>query len=163
MSEGYYPHTLRIDARGRVWFTIAGSNHVARFDRWRALRHDPAPGASFQQDLVLRLLPFFMWLAQYVDLRSSPARRREHAVPYGIDIARTATSGSASSTPQDRRIDPETLEVEMVDTPFTRRGGCASTRRPALDSGLLVGRRLALRSGDARLRELEIPIEPKGT
>jgi virginiamycin B lyase len=28
----YFPHTIRVDARGRIWFTIIGSNQIGRFD-----------------------------------------------------------------------------------------------------------------------------------
>ena len=33
MDGGFYPHTIRIDAKDRVWFTLALSNQVAMFDR----------------------------------------------------------------------------------------------------------------------------------
>ena len=33
MEEGFYPHTIRIDAEDRVWFTLALSSQVAMFDR----------------------------------------------------------------------------------------------------------------------------------
>src|SRR6185295_12460820 len=31
-DQGSYPHTLRFDAQGRIWFTLTKSNHVAVFD-----------------------------------------------------------------------------------------------------------------------------------
>jgi cysteine-rich repeat protein len=31
-DQGAYPHTLRFDAAGRIWFTLTKSNHVAVFD-----------------------------------------------------------------------------------------------------------------------------------
>ena len=49
-------------------------------------------------------------------------------VPYGIDIA---PDGGVwfSQLNENRigRIDPETLAVELFETPFPRRAGCAST------------------------------------
>ena len=33
MDEGFYPHTIRVDPKDRVWFTVALSNQVAMFDR----------------------------------------------------------------------------------------------------------------------------------
>jgi len=33
MPEGYYPHTIRVDDKDRVWFTLALSSQVAMFDR----------------------------------------------------------------------------------------------------------------------------------
>jgi cysteine-rich repeat protein len=31
-DKGRYPHTLRFDAKGRIWYTLTVSNHVAIFD-----------------------------------------------------------------------------------------------------------------------------------
>src|SRR5262245_47014211 len=31
-DKGKYPHTLRFDAKGRIWYTLTVSNHVAMFD-----------------------------------------------------------------------------------------------------------------------------------
>jgi len=33
MPGGLYPHTIRVDQKDRVWFTVALSNQVAMFDR----------------------------------------------------------------------------------------------------------------------------------
>ena len=33
MDGGFYPHTVRFDAKDRVWFTLALSNQVGMFDR----------------------------------------------------------------------------------------------------------------------------------
>ena len=33
MDSGFYPHTIRFDAKDRVWFTLALSNQVGMFDR----------------------------------------------------------------------------------------------------------------------------------
>ncbi|MCP3674150.1 MAG: hypothetical protein GY829_06725, partial [Gammaproteobacteria bacterium] len=33
MDDGYYPHTIRVDKKNRVWFTMALSNQIAMFDR----------------------------------------------------------------------------------------------------------------------------------
>jgi streptogramin lyase len=167
MSEGYYPHTLRIDARGRVWFTIAGSNHVARFDPAQA-RFDTIrlPAASYQQDVVLRLLPFFMWLSQYVDVSvQSGEGVANMPVPYGIDIAPDGDVWfSQLNAHKIGRIDPETLEVEMVDTPFTapRRLRFDSQGRlwiPGFSSGVVSRFDPATRE----FRSWEVPIEPKGS
>jgi streptogramin lyase len=124
LEEGYYPHTLRFDARGRVWYTVAGSNHVGRFDpatgehRWIRL-----PARSFGQGLAMRMMPVFIWLSQRVDFGEAGAGSAEGMtapVPYGIDVA---PDGSVwfSQLNEHRigRIDPETLDVEVLDTPFT--------------------------------------------
>ena len=43
MDEGFYPHTIRVDQKDRVWFTVALSNQVAMFDRDDAALHDVRP------------------------------------------------------------------------------------------------------------------------
>lgn len=168
MSEGFYPHTLRIDARGRIWFTIAGSNHVARFDPASgAFETIRLPAESLQQEVVLRLLPFFMWLSQYVDLQSQSSGEgvANMPVPYGIDIAPNGDVWfSQLNAHKIGRIDPETLEVEMVETPFTapRRLRFDSKGRlwiPGFSSGLISRFDPATRAFES----WEIPIEPRGT
>src|SRR5690606_22768951 len=116
------PHTLRIDDRGRIWFTIAGSNHVGRFDPAQG-RFDTTrlPAQSLQQDVMLRLLPFAMWLSRYVDLQLAASEGAlRMPIPYGIDIAPNGDVWfSQLNAHRIGRIDPETLAVEMIDTPFT--------------------------------------------
>ncbi|MAE96949.1 MAG: hypothetical protein CL910_20055 [Deltaproteobacteria bacterium] len=124
LDAGYYPHTLRFDAKGRVWFTLAISNHLGMFDpateRFETIR---LPAGSFVQDIALRLLPAMLWLAgQFGDdagLGGESGDPDFLPVPYGIDVG---PDGSIwfSQLNQHRigRVDPETLDVEMVDTPF---------------------------------------------
>ncbi len=168
MSEGFYPHTLRVDARGRVWFTIAGSNHVARFDpaseTFETIR---LPAQSWQQDLVLRMLPFFLWLSQYVELDASAGGEgvADMPVPYGIDIAPNGDVWfSQLNAHKIGRIDPETLEVELIETPFTapRRLRFDSQGKlwiPGFSSGVLA----RFDPATGAFEEWEMPIEPKGT
>ncbi|MGI9432303.1 MAG: carboxypeptidase regulatory-like domain-containing protein [Myxococcota bacterium] len=168
MSEGFYPHTLRVDAEGRVWFTIAGSNHVARFDpasgNFETIR---LPAQSWQQAGVLRLMPFFIWLSQYVELDADAAGEGvvNMPVPYGIDIAPNGDVWfSQLNAHKIGRIDPETLEVELVETPFTapRRLRFDSQGQlwiPGFSSNVLARFDPETRS----FERWEIPIEPKGT
>ena len=167
MPEGYYPHTLRIDDRGRIWFTIAGSNHVGRFDpaqqRFETIR---LPAQSLQQDVMLRLLPFAMWLSRYVDLQLAASEGAlRMPIPYGIDIAPNGDVWfSQLNAHRIGRIDPETLAVETIDTPFTapRRLRFDSQGRlwiPGFSSGVVSRFDPATRGFES----WEIPIEPKGT
>jgi virginiamycin B lyase len=168
MSEGFYPHTLRIDARGRVWFTIAGSNHVARFDpateQFETIR---LPAVSWGQAILLRMLPALMWAAQTfeVDLAEAGEGAGSMPVPYGIDIAPDGGIWfSQLNAHRIGRIDPESLEVEIVETPFTapRRLRFDSEGRlwiPGFSSGLIS-------RFDTKTRHFDtwpIPIEPLGS
>jgi streptogramin lyase len=169
LTEGIYPHTLRIDQAGRVWFTIAGSNHLGRFDpateRYDIVR---LPADTYAQALMLRLIPAFLWLSERVDL-SGPAGESSGAgafpVPYGIDIAPDGQVWFSQLNQHNiGRIDPETLEVELVDTPFTapRRLRFDSKGRlwiPGFSSNLV-----ARFDPETRAFETwELPIEPLGT
>ncbi len=125
LPSGIYPHTLRIDDRDRVWYTIAGSNHVGMYDPSSG-QHETisVPARSFGEGVMLRMLPFFMWLSQYVDLSAaaggSGGGEGFGPVPYGIDIAPNGDIWfSQLNAHRIGRIDPETFEVTMIDTPFS--------------------------------------------
>jgi streptogramin lyase len=167
LAEGFYPHTLRFDAKGRIWYSIAVSNHLGRFD--------PATGEHVQirlpartwgQAFALRALPALLWLAKRVDVgETAMGEGVALPVPYGVDVA--PDGGVWFSQLNEHRIgrvDPETLAVEMIDTPFP------GPRRLRFDSkgqlwipgfsGAVVAR------FDPRTREFrtfELPIEPRGT
>jgi streptogramin lyase len=170
LDEGFYPHTLRIDARGRVWFTIAVSNHVGMYDpAARKMTIVRVPAASWGQALTLWALPYVVAVADWldVDLASLASEGGAGAapVPYGIDIA---PDGGVwfSQLNQHRlgRIDPDTLEIEMIDTPFT------APRRLRFDSkGQLwipgFSSNLVARFDPERKQftEYRLPVEPAGT
>ena len=122
-EEGWYPHTLRFDPRGRIWYTLAASNHVGMYDpatgEHRRIR---LPAGSFGQAVVIRFLPFFMWLDRHVDLRDLAAGSEgaPMPVPYGIDVAPDGTVWlSQLNEHRIGRVDPDSFDVEMIDTPFT--------------------------------------------
>ncbi len=122
IAEGIYPHTLRFDARGRFWYTMAASNHVGVFDPASGKQHHVRlPARTLAQEIVLRILPFTMWLDQQFDLRdmASEGDGFNMPVPYGIDIA---PDGGVwfSQLNEDRigHIDPDTFEVTLIETPF---------------------------------------------
>ena len=169
MDEGFYPHTLRIDDRGRVWFTIAGSNHVARYDPASdSFETIMLPATSFGQAVLLRLLPAILWAAETFELEPTDAAGEGSGampVPYGIDIAPNGDIWfSQLNAHRIGRIDPDTLEVEIVETPFTapRRLRFDSKGRlwiPGFSSGLVS-------RFDPETRAFEtwpIPIEPLGS
>ncbi len=83
------------------------------------------PARTLKQELALRLMPLMFWLdarVEAIDLRADAAEAGDGfnmPVPYGIDIA---PDGGVwfSQLNENRigRIDPETLAVEMIETPF---------------------------------------------
>ncbi len=167
LEQGYYPHTLRFDAKGRIWYSVAASNHIGVYDpsdgshRWIQL---PAP--TWGQAFASRAMPFFLWVGQYVDLGGASGGEGLSApVPYGIDIAPDGGVWfSQLNAHRIGRIEPETLEIELIDTPFTaprrlRFDGEGKLWIPGFSSGLLA-------RFDPETRKFEswpIPIEPLGS
>lgn len=122
LKAGFYPHTLRIDPQGRVWFTISASNHLGMYDP--ATGKDVEirlPHRTWSQAMVSASMPFLMWLGRHVDLRGPVAEGDPVNVPtpYGVDVA---PDGSVwfSQLNEHRigRVDPDSLKVEVIDTPF---------------------------------------------
>jgi streptogramin lyase len=169
LPEGFYPHTLRFDPEGRLWFTVAVSNHLGMLDpATGAFRTVRLPSGGFAQAVTLRLLPVFLWLNRRFDMAAMAAEgggAAELPVPYGIDVAPDGTIWF-SQLNQHRigRLDPETFEVEMIDTPFTapRRLRFDARGRlwiPGFSSGVVS-------RFDPQTREFRtwpLPIEPAGT
>jgi virginiamycin B lyase len=171
LEEGVYPHTLRFDHRGRIWYTMAVSNHVGFLDpesgEQKSIR---LPTSSWGQAFALRALPIALWLSQYIDLSGLANGEGggggvQMPVPYGIDVAPDGGIWfSQLNEHRIGRIDPETLEVEMVETPFSapRRLRFDSKGQlwiPGFSSGLIS-------RFDPETRTFEsfpLPIEPLGT
>jgi streptogramin lyase len=126
VAEGLYPHTLRFDRAGRIWYTMSASNHVGRFDPATGKQiHLRLPARTLKQEIALRLMPLMFWLDarfEAINLRGDASQSADGfnlPVPYGIDIA---PDGDVwfSQLNENRigRIDPETLAVELIETPF---------------------------------------------
>jgi streptogramin lyase len=169
LEEGIYPHTLRFDARGRIWYTMAVSNHVGMLDpttgEQRTIR---LPTRTWSQAFALRMIPVALWLGRTFDLSGMAAGEGGGLtlpVPYGIDVAPDGSIWfSQLNEHRIGRIDPESFEVEMFDTPFT------APRRLRFDSkgGLWIpGFSSGLVSRfDPTTRVFEsyvLPIEPIGS
>jgi streptogramin lyase len=168
VAEGYYPHTLRFDRKGRIWYTMAASNHVGMLDPTTgAQRHVRLPARTWAQAAVLRLMPVMLWLDEQVDLRSRTSgdgagNGFTMPVPYGIDIA---PDGGVwfSQLNENRigRIDPETLAVELFETPFPAPRRLRFDRQgtlwiPSFSAGSIA----AFDPKSRSYRSFELPIRP---
>ncbi len=121
MPAGYYPHTIRVDQRDRVWFTLAVSSQVAMFDRATSQFHlIDLPARNIKEQLIIASLPAIFALP--VDWRPQPAPDEEGTglpMPYGIDVTPDGAIWVARLYANDiARIDPESLDVEMIDFPY---------------------------------------------
>jgi len=168
LEHGYYPHTLRFDSRGRIWYTIAGSNHLGMWDptaqKGRELR---LPSRTLGQALVMRMLPFALWLGRHVDLRGAAADGDGFTapIPYGVDVA---ADGSVwfSQLNEHRigRVDPDDFEIEMIDTPFSgprrlRFDAHGNLWIPGFSSGVVA----RFDPKTREFREYPLPTLPRGS
>ncbi|GIW41736.1 MAG: hypothetical protein KatS3mg076_2313 [Candidatus Binatia bacterium] len=164
-KDGLYPHTLRFDSRGRAWYTLAVSNHVGVIDpatgEQRTIR---LPARDWGQEVAVRLVPVFLWVARFLPegfLTTNASEGVDLPVPYGIDVA---PDGSVwfSQLNEHRigRIDPDTFEVEMFETPFPgprrlRFDSRGNLWIPGFSSGVVA--RYEIRTGKFRSWKLPVP------
>lgn len=124
MDEGFYPHTVRIDAKDRVWFTLALSNQVAMFDRSRKqFRYYELPYRSFMERVTIKLTPSLMGLTRFgipvANLVKVDHQSTGVPLPYGLDITPDGKVWFARLyTNEIGVIDPDAGSVSMIATPF---------------------------------------------
>ena len=169
VEDGINPHTLRFDAKGRIWYTLTATNQVGMYDPLSgAQRFVRLPSPDWSTEAVLRMMPVLVDHADWFDLAKRGARADGVKVPmaYGIDISPVDGSVwySQLNFSHIGRIDPESLEVTSIKTPF------ATPRRLRFDSqgGLWVPSYVegALYRYDVKansFRRWQIPIEPEGS
>ena len=121
MPGGYYPHTIRVDDRDRVWFTLALSSQVAMFDRnTKEFTLYDLPARGVMEWFILKTLPVIFSISP--ENRPQPAPDREGTglpMPYGIDITPDGMVWVARLYANDlARIDPDSGEVTMIDFPY---------------------------------------------
>lgn len=124
IGGGFYPHTVRIDASDNVWFTLALSNQIAKFDRTtqKFTLYD-LPARSLKEKMTVASigtlfklmswgLPLSNWMP--VDWAASGT-----PLPYGIDITPDGTVWFARLHTQEiGKIDPVSGKITMIPTPF---------------------------------------------
>jgi virginiamycin B lyase len=121
MDEGYYPHTVRVDAQDRVWFTLALSSQVAMFDRGsKAFTLYDLPARSAREWLIFKSLPLLFSIdPEHRPLPSPDRVSTGLPMPYGIDIAPDGIVWVGRLYGDDlARIDPATGAVTLIDFPY---------------------------------------------
>ncbi len=169
MDEGFYPHTIRVDQKDRVWFTVALSNQVAMFDRStkRFTMYD-LPTRGFREWLNVRLIgAIFKLMSWGVPLSSwLPVDRAATGtpLPYGIDITPDGKVWFARlHTNEIGSIDPDTGEITMIATPFKgpRRLRTDAEGRlwiTAFPESAIV----RFDPATSKFTRFDLPLEPKG-
>ncbi len=123
LPEGYYPHTVRIDQKDRVWFTMAVSNQVAMFDRTsNTFKFYDLPTRSLKEKATITALPVILKLANWgVPIHKMPidAESGGLPLPYGIEIAPNGHVWfTRLHSDEIARVNPDTDEVTFFKTPF---------------------------------------------
>ena len=170
LEQGINPHTLRFDKKGRLWYTITATNHVGMFDpQTREQKFIRLKFPDMTTRLITWFTPFFIRHADVFALedRSADMDGVTMPMPYGIDISPIDGSVwfSQLNFRHIGRIDPDTLEVTSIPTPFD------SPRRLRFDSkgNLWVPSYSegTINRFDTRTMEWEeshvIPVEPHGS
>lgn len=123
LEEGINPHTLRFDKKGRLWYTVTATNHVGMFNpKTREQKFVRLEFPDVSTRLITWFTPFFIEHADLFDLedRSAEMDGVSMPMPYGIDIS--PIDGSVWFSQLNMRtigrIDPETLAVTSITTPF---------------------------------------------
>ncbi|MEJ6002056.1 Vgb family protein [Paucibacter soli] len=170
IGGGFYPHTIRIDAQDRVWFTLALSNQVGMLDRTsgRFKLYD-LPARSFGERMTTRYIGALYWLMrQGVPLTNWLKVDRAGTgtpLPYGIDITPDGRVWIARlHTDEIGVIDPRTDEVRMIATPFKgpRRLRADAQGRlwiAAFPESAVV----CYDPASGRFTRYDLPVKPKGS
>jgi virginiamycin B lyase len=124
LADGLYPHTIRVDAQDRVWFTLALSNQIGMIDRATGQQHFiDLPTRSLGEAFTVRILPLMFKLAELgLPLAALPvdARASGTPLPYGIDMTPDGVVWAARLHANDLvRVDPQTLQATLIDVPAT--------------------------------------------
>ena len=122
-DEGLYPHTVRVDPEDNVWFTLALSNQVARFDRKTGeFRLYTLPARDTKEEISLALSNVIRKLMNWgLPMHWLPIDKQVTGMPmpYGIDIAPDGKVWFARLHANSIGvIDPKDDSVQIIDTPF---------------------------------------------
>ncbi len=170
IGAGFYPHTVRIDAKDNVWFTLALSNQVAKFDRAaRRFTLYDLPTRSLKERITVASigtmfklmnwgLPLSNWMP--VDWAASGT-----PLPYGIDITPDGTVWFARLHTQEiGKIDPASGKVTMIPTPFIGPRRLRTDAQGNLWIAAFAESKIARYSpSTGKFSLFELPVEPKGS
>jgi streptogramin lyase len=170
MPGGLYPHTIRVDRKDRVWFTVALSNQVAMFDRGtgKFTLYD-LPTRGLREWLNVRLIGLIFKLINWgVPLANwLPIDRAATGtpLPYGIDVTPDGKVWFARlHTDEIGSIDPDTGKVTMVATPFKGPRRLRSDADGNLWIAAFPESAIArYEPANGRFTRFDLPVSPKGS
>jgi len=129
-ADSLYLHTIRRDLKNRLWFTVAASNQVGRFDpETSQLDLLDLPTNGLSRWLADAMLPTLNWVGSFFPRKNVQITLSHHKwanlgrevlnMPYGIDVNPKDGSVWYAKLYANKvgRIDPETFEIEEIDSP----------------------------------------------
>lgn len=170
MDSGFYPHTVRVDAQDRVWFSLALSNQIAMFDRKsRQFTLYDLPFRSLMERITVKLTPMLMGLTAYgvpvANLVKVDRQSTGVPLPYGIDITPDGKVWFARLyTNEIGNIDPKTGTVTMIATPFTAPRRLRADAEGNLWIAAFNESRIArYNPAKGKFTKFDLPVIPKGS
>jgi streptogramin lyase len=124
MDQGFYPHTIRVDHKDNVWFTLALSNQVAKFDRKKKeFTYFDLPARSIKEKIITKNIHLIFKLMSWGIPLSNWLKidRESNGVPlaYGIDITPDGKVWFARLHAKDIGvINPDDGSIKLIPTPF---------------------------------------------
>ena len=170
IGSGFYPHTVRMDAKNRVWFTLALSNQIGMYDRAadKFTTYD-LPFRSFMEKLTVKLTPFFFKLIGW-GLPVTNWVKIDHVstgvpLPYGIEVTPDGKVWVARLHTQEiASLDPSTGIITMIPTPLKNPRRLRADR----DGNLWIGMfsesaMLRYEPSQSKFTKFELPVQPVGS
>ena len=123
-EQGFYPHTIRIDASDNVWFTLALSNQVAKFDRQQQkFTFFDLPARSFREKIITKYIKYLFVLMDWgIPLSKWLEIDRTYTgtpLAYGIDISPDQNVWfTRLHTNEIGFINPKDSTITMIKTPL---------------------------------------------
>ena len=170
IGSGFYPHTVRIDDKDRVWFTLALSNQIGMYDRTanKFTTYD-LPFRSFMEKLTVKLTPFFFKLIGW-GVPVTNWVKIDHVstgvpLPYGIDITPDGKVWIARlHTDEIASLDPATGEITMFATPLKNPRRLRTDRDGNLWIGMFSESAvLRFEPKTAKFTTFHLPVQPVGS
>ena len=131
-GDTIYPHTLRFDQKGTLWFTFALSNQIGRMDIHRKkITIIDLPSHGAWRWLADAMLPTVLKVASWFGKKDLHIALSHHKIsgegrdvlnlPYGLDVSPLDGSVWYSKLYSGYigRVDPETLAVEEFKVPYS--------------------------------------------
>ncbi len=170
IGSGFYPHTVRMDQKNRVWFTLALSNQIAMYDRAadKFTTYD-LPFRSFMERITVKLTPFFFKLIGWglpvtnwvkIDNVSTGV-----PLPYGIDLTPDGKVWVARLHTQEiASLDPDTGTITMIATPLKNPRRLRADRDGNLWIGMFSESAvLRYEPAKAQFTKFDLPVQPLGS